>query len=278
MSEENQAADASAATATEGSAVTEVQTVAVGKTKTKSTKTGNLILDIAAEVETLSKTQALNKADKLAEDIETNYFTLGGVLKLIADNSWFDGFESFGLFVFQNYGFQERKARYLMGIYTELVGKQIPWEKVSVLGWTKLKDLAAILTLENVDEWVAKAEKMTVLELQAALKATSVPTDAAEKPTDEFSKISLKLKPDQMALYTAAINKGKAELGTEFDSVVIETICAGYVGGTINATAASGTSAADAIKALGWQAALELFCEVYPQIDVTAEEAASPAA
>jgi hypothetical protein len=273
---ENTAATAETAVpeSTEGAAVTEqkVETTAVGKTKAKSAKTGNLILDIAAEVETLSKTQALNRADKLAEDIETNYFTLGGVLKLIADNSWFDGFESFGLFVYQNYGFQERKARYLMQIYTDLVTKQIPWEKVANLGWTKLKDLAGVLTLENVDDWVAKAEKMTVLELQGALKATQVPTDGTAKATDEFSKISIKLKPDQMALYTAAINKGKAELGTDFDSVVLENICAGYVGGTV--AVAPSADIKTMMKALGWQAALEQFVEVYPEIDLTVKEPA----
>ena len=57
-------------------------------------------------------------------------------------------------------GSQGRKARYLISIYDNLVTKMIPWEKVSHLGWTKLKDLAPVLTPENVDEWVAKAEKL----------------------------------------------------------------------------------------------------------------------
>jgi hypothetical protein len=62
----------------------------------KSTKTGNLILDISHEVETMSKQKALQEAEKLAENVEVSYFKLGGILKLINDNSWFEGFPTFG--------------------------------------------------------------------------------------------------------------------------------------------------------------------------------------
>jgi hypothetical protein len=47
----------------------------------KSTKTGNLILDISHEVETMSKQKALQEAEKLAENVEVSYFKLGGILK-----------------------------------------------------------------------------------------------------------------------------------------------------------------------------------------------------
>jgi hypothetical protein len=120
----------------EGAVATEAksETAVIGKKKVE--KTGNLILDIAHEVETLTKTKALNEADRLAENIEVNYFKLGGILKLINDNSWFEGFEAFDDFVEEKYGFASRKARYLISIYENLVTKMIPWEKVSHLGWT----------------------------------------------------------------------------------------------------------------------------------------------
>jgi len=191
---------ATATAENEGTVVTETKPEAtvIGKKKVVE-KTGNLIMDIAHEVESLTKTKALNEADRLAENIETNYFKLGGVLRLINDNSWFEGFDSFDAFVVEKYGFAGRKARYLIEIYDNLVTKQIPWGKVSHLGWTKLKDLARILTPENVDEWVAKAEKCTVIELQAMLKAGQ-PGEEGEKTaktTDDIVKMTFKLKQDQ---------------------------------------------------------------------------------
>lgn len=248
----------------------EVQTTTVGKTKGKSKTdchSGDFITSVASEVEGLSKTKALNEAVRLAESIETNYFKLGGVLKLIYENSWFEGFESFGLFVLEKFGFQERKAKYLMEIYTELVDKQIPWEKVHHLGWTKLKDLARFLTPENVDEWVAKAENVTVLELQAMLKASNAPDGGDGKTKDDVTQLKFKLKSDQLETVTSALNKCKAEVSTEFDNVALEMICAGYLGGSVSAASAGG-SLEDAMKAAGWEAVLEKFGEIYPKIDI----------
>lgn len=235
-------------------------------------KTGDWILDTALEVEGLTKTKAVNLAEKLAESIESEYFKLGGVLKVIFDNAWFEGYESFDLYVYEKFGFQGRKARYLMEIYTELVTKQIPWEKVQGLGWTKLKDLARHLTLENLDEWIEKASKCTVVELQAMLKAQMSSGDAETVAVKEdIVKLNFKLHNDQAETVTTALNKAKAECNTEFDNVALEMICAGYVGGNIQAAVAHADPVAQ-VKSLmtdmGWEAALTAFAELYPDVDV----------
>jgi hypothetical protein len=252
----------------EGAVATEAksETAVIGKKKVE--KTGNLILDIAHEVETLTKTKALNEADRLAENIEVNYFKLGGILKLINDNSWFEGFEAFDDFVEEKYGFASRKARYLISIYENLVTKMIPWEKVSHLGWTKLKDLAPVLTPENVDDWVAKAEKLTVKELQAVLKAEAGEGgEKIQKTTEDVIKISFKLKADQADIVTQALAKAKGELHTEFDSVAIENICSGYVGGT--SAVSKPYSLDEVIQATGFEPMLKRVAELFPQFDIT---------
>jgi hypothetical protein len=254
----------------EGAVVTEEkpETTTIGKKKTE--KTGNLILDIAHEVESLTKVKALNLAENLAENIEVNYFKLGGVLKLINDNSWFEGnFQGFDEFVYEKYGFQGRKARYLISIYDNLVTKQIPWDKVSHLGWTKLKDLAPVITPENVDEWVAKAEKCTVLELQALLKAGQ-PSEGGEKTaktTDEVVKMTFKLKPDQSDIVNQALAKAKGELHTEYDTVALENICAGYVGGTSQVS--KPFSLDEVIQTTGFEPLLKRVSEMFPMYDIT---------
>lgn len=243
------------------------ETTTIGKKKVE--KTGNLILDIAHEVESLTKTKALNLAENLAENIEVNYFKLGGVLKLINDNSWFEGFEYFDDFVYEKYGFQGRKARYLVSIYDNLVTKQIPWDKVSHLGWTKLKDLAPIITPETVDDWVAKAEKLTVVELQALIKAAK-PSDEGEKAaktTDEVVKITFKLKSDQADIVTQALAKAKGELHTEYDTVALENICSGYVGGTSHI--AKPFSLDEVIDTTGFEPLLKRIAEKFPMYDIT---------
>jgi len=267
------AEEAQAATATETEVKTET-TTKVGKKTVE--KTGNLIMDIAHEVESMTKTKALNEAERLADNIEVNYFKLGGVLKLINDNSWFEGFATFDDFVFEKYGFQGRKARYLIQIYDNLVTKQIPWDKVGHLGWTKLKDLAPVLTPENVDEWVAKAEKCTVLELQALLKAgQGEGVEKTAKTTDDVVKMAFKFKPDQADVVQQALAKAKGELKTDYDTVAMENICAGYVGGT--SAISKPYELDDVIKNTGFEALMTRVAELYPEYDISVAAAAAPA-
>jgi len=244
--------------------------------KSKVKATGNLIADVAAEVEGLSKTKALNLAASLSDNIEANYFKLGGVLKVISDNGWFEGFDSFDDFVVEKFGFAGRKARYLMQIYTDLVTNSIPWEKVAGLGWTKLKDLAPILTLENLDEWVEKASACTVAELQALL--AGAPKEKADgKTTDDIQTIKFKLKNDQVETVNHALAKAKGEVGTEFDNVAIENICALYLSGNAGSLVPEGDLEA-LMQAAGWQQALTVFGKLFPEIDLEVSLPGAPAA
>lgn len=250
------------------------ETAAIGGKK-KVEKTGDVLIDIAHEVESLTKTKALNEAERLAENIEVNYFKLGGVLKLINDNSWFEGFPSFDDFVFEKYGFQGRKARYLVSIYDNLVTKQIPWEKVAGLGWTKLKDLAQVLTPDNVDDWVKKAESCTVLELQALLKAGTPSGDGekAAKTSDEVVKIAFKLKTDQAEVVQQALAKAKGELHTEYDTVALENICAGYLGDTVAVNKPFDLD--QVIQTTGFEPILQRISELFPDYDINVAPAAA---
>lgn len=242
-------------------------TVSTGKGKAAKPTTGNHLLDVAQVVENLTRVQALHRADNLVETIDETYFELGGVLKLISEKSWFEGYDSFELFVQQKYNFAGRKARYLISIYDNLVTKQIPWELVKDLGWTKLKDLAPVLTQDNAEEWVAKVKDLTYLEMMALLKAQVSPTgEPSASTTSDSHTIKFKLKADQVEIVQKALAKAKGELNTQYDSVAIENICAGYVGGTISA--AGQISPEMLFQQLGYNKVLDVFGAVFPEIDV----------
>jgi len=51
------------------------------------------------------------------------------------------------------------------------------------------------------------------------------------KTSSDVIKMAFKLKADQADIVQQALAKAKGELHTDFDSVAIENICAGYVGG-----------------------------------------------
>lgn len=245
--------------------------VAVGKKKVITS--GNLIADIAAEVESMTKTKALNTAERLAEDIDTNYFRLGGVLKLISENSWFEGFADFDTYVSEKFGFEWRKARYLIAIYTDLVTKQIPWEKVAHLGWTKLTILAPILTLDNVDDWVAKATPLSMSNLKAVIKGNGNGTSEGSVSTStDVSKLTVKgIKQDQLEVIQTALAKAKGEIPTEYDNVALENICAGYVAGNIGAKQSLEQSLEQVMNTAGWEAVFNAIDKLWPAIKVSVE-------
>ncbi|MEK0325571.1 MAG: hypothetical protein QQN63_07685 [Nitrosopumilus sp.] len=131
----------------------------------------DLIVETVLEIEDMTKEEAFSIVPTLIESVDFSYFKLGGVLSAIQENDWWvDEADSFKNFIPERFGLHYRKAMYLIKIYDGLVEADIPWVKVSGLGWTKLKELADILTQENVDEWVAQANNLSVLQLIAAVK------------------------------------------------------------------------------------------------------------
>jgi hypothetical protein len=233
----------------------------------KGAGTGDALADFAHEIQNMSKVKVLNFASKLVDDGDLNDFRLGLALGVIGREKWYEGHDSLGAFTQTLYGFGERKAYYLIETSEALVKSGIPWEKVKHLGWTKLKELAKILTQENVDEWAAKAAGVTVLELQALVKASLGGAEAANGAgitgTDETQTFKVKLKNDQIETVRSALAKAKAELNTEYDSVALEAISAGFLGGTISAASQDPTTF---LKALGWAKVIEMLDQVWPEI------------
>lgn len=193
---------------------------------------------IAQEIETAKEDKAFALVPKLMEDIDRNHFRIGGLLSRINSEGWYQdkGYETFRSFIEAVYGLKYRKANYLINNYKALLTAGIPWEKVKHLGWTKLSEVAKYLTLENVDEWMAAIEGMTVDQIIAYVaKVTKAPaiagsTDAVVAAT-QVTSMTFKLHQDQKATVREALNKCKHETGTEHDSVALEYICIDFLGG-----------------------------------------------
>lgn len=268
------------AEATGGAGVAEqVEKPVVTGKKGVTKEAQDLFVQTAKEIESLNKSSALKLADKLSTENDLNSFQLGGVLKRIYDQSWFEGYETFAAYVYDKFGIRERTAKYLMSIYANLVEKQIPYAKVAKLNWSKLKELAVLpeFTAETVDDWVAKVEKLTVIETQALIAASKAPAgEGAEKTktTDEIVKLGFKVHKDQAETITSALSKAKAAGNTDADTVALTLICTQYLAdGAVDPT----TVIQSAAKALGIEAALGAVAEMFPEYDVSVAPVAATA-
>lgn len=248
---------------------TQVQETAETPAEKAAAKTGDFIIDTSAKIKLLTKTQSFNRADKLVGMTGESDFELGGILKHIFDMGWHEGYPSFKDLVSSRFGFADRKARYLMSINSNLTEKHIPWDKVKGLGWTKLARLADanVLTLESVDDWVAKAESVTVAELEALLKAGTDIGDGSPstKTTSDTVVIRFKLKNDQAETVQSALQKAMSEAKTEFSNVALEMICSGYLSGSNSVP----QSLDDVLKSSDFSDVLAALDKAFPDVTLT---------
>lgn len=259
----------------------ETKKVTVVKKTTKKDTAEDLIVTTSKEVENLTAEAALDMAHKLMDETEFSYFKLGGVLSVIQANSFWEGkgFETFKEFMEEEFGMPYRKGMYLIQIYNDLVESGVPWESVKGVGWTKLKELAKILTEDNVDEWVAKANSMTTIQLQEEIKASF--TNGTEEGGEETTKVTtvttltFKLHDDQKEIVKACLEKAKVDFGTEYDAVALENIATAYMESgtgkakTVTKTVEVAKPLIDSMKDVGWEEAINTFEQAFPNIDIS---------
>jgi hypothetical protein len=248
--------------------------VAVSTTKEGEIVEPDVLQDLVHEIENMKEKQARDLVSTLTEQTEVTFFKLGGVLSVIQANGWYEPYASFREFVEKEHGLHYRKATYWIEIYNRLSNSGVPWAKVSKLGWTKLKEIARVLTIENVDEWVKVADEQNTITLIETVK-NHLAKDAPKAIEDQTSKtvttITFKAHEDQKETIKAAISKAKEQSGTQVDTVALEYICMDFMGGQ---------TVKQKLQKMGIEAALKALEDAFPNaaIEVTLNEDGEEAA
>jgi hypothetical protein len=256
------------------------------KKKTSTKKAiDDLIVNVSHEIENYEKAKAYDTVKQLAEDIEFSYFKVGGTLNRINEEGWYsdEGFGKFSEFVEAEFGIKRTKAMYLINIYRGLLTSGVAWEDVKDVGWSKLKEIVSVLTKQNVKSWVKRANEMTVLQLNAYVRAhkagESGGSDADhDSGVPTVSSMTFKMHDDQKDVVTAALDKAKDESGTEHNNVALEAICTDYLAGpsTPKSEAVSvddlGEPTLETLQTMmenfNYIQVLETFEKIWPEIDV----------
>jgi hypothetical protein len=224
----------------------------------------------AREIEDLTAERAHVLVSELADASDYNAFRLGGILAKILAEKWYAsaGYVDFASYVERRHGFKRRKAYYLVQIYGAVAGLGLGWDELKPIGWTKLKELAPVLTDSNAAEWLARAAApgMTVAKLrdlvQACREEASVPF--AEGPPERTTPRTFALDDEQLGILAQALAKAKAEVGTGLDAVALAHIARNYLG-------PSGTVVERQLKTIGLVGALSLLERSFPEADLKVE-------
>jgi hypothetical protein len=175
----------------------------------------------------------LKAAIALAEEKERTIFTLGGVLAKIkrydtfrsienkdGEPTYEKGLKGFNLYVKAELGVEPRSAAYYVDLY-EMFSQVTTEEKISKIGWTKLRELLPlreVITEKNVDGWLKKAKSTTTKELHD--EVTKHLVDAGEKvhgnkQLAEQSTYKFVVHSDQANTVQDAIAKAKDIIGDD---------------------------------------------------------------
>ena len=218
------------------------------------------ISDLVHEIENLNEAAARNLMMVLADQSEGTYFKIGGVLSVILKNGWYKPYPNFKTFVEDEYKIAIRTAEYWVKIYNTMANGSVPWDKVKTIGWKKLKEVAKIITPENVDGWVEAASNNNVSKFVALVDQTRKGEAAATSLTSEkVTAITFKPHEGQREVILGAVEKAKQALNTKYDTVALEAICQDYL---------ASTTWAEKAMAMGMEKFFEAAQALWPNINI----------
>ncbi len=204
------------------------------KARGRGDNSGDLIEQIVGEVENLTEEEADAEVTKLSDNIEENYFRIGGVLNVIKEQKYFGEYDTFEAKVEAEFGMKRRKAYIYIELYKNISDSGVSWDKLKEIGWSKLHTISHLINEDNIDDWLEKAEHMNVTSLQDEVKAQTAkgettPSKAAPKNTTKT--MTFKVHEDQQETINEALEKAMEAAGTDSKTVALEGICADYLAG-----------------------------------------------
>ena len=209
-------------------------------------------------IETLDKENALEHAKVVWETRAYCAFHFGGVLSVIKSHEWYKayGFSSFRDFVGDKFGISKSTAYDFIGIYNNLIDKEISWGKIEHLGWTKIRLIGRFLTQENLEKWIDIAQSKNAIDLRDFARkelreeqnelASDPPKLSTQVENDDNKpklisknlaesvpiRVVYNLFPEQKRIVDAAIERAMKESETSYKNVALEYICMDYVNRT----------------------------------------------
>lgn len=164
---------------------------------------------------------------KIAKDnIETGYIDLCKLLSEAYHRSFFEewGFEDFEAYCQEELDIKYRKAMYFVEIWDKVKSLKLDKRKVARLGWTKMKEIASVITAETAKEWMEKASKMTSRELTEAVKIVRK-RDVTGVDVPTVTTMTLRMSESEANIITEAIEEAKKLTENENAVIALEMIC-----------------------------------------------------
>ena len=115
----------------------------------------------------------MQRAKRLVQTIDRSIWDLGKAISEILDKQLylygFPAYSSFDNFADVELGFGSRKAAFYAQIFRTFFAAELGPGEINHLGSTKCRLLARVITIDNKDFWIKKAEELTTRQLENAI-------------------------------------------------------------------------------------------------------------
>lgn len=185
-------------------------------------------VEVGASTKTVPREEIVRKAILEANRaIEENYVSLAQLLYEAYHKEFWQawGFKDFREYVEGELDMHYRKSMYLVDIWDKVKKLNLSKAKIEKLGWTKMKDIASVITEANAKEWLDKADKMTSRELTEAVKIHRTADTSQAGTVPMITTMTFKLSEAEARIVTEAIEEGKKLCETENAVAALEMIC-----------------------------------------------------
>ncbi len=189
-----------------------------------------------------------DRIDFVRRSIDDSYFELAGLLyrafDLGAHKSW--GFSTWKEYVEKDVGMSLRKVQFLISIwdwfYVQINDRSIK-EKLKGIGWTKVKEMVGVVTPENADEWIDKANSMNAVDFAEQcrmFKKGVIDGDdeggeggGGSSKGESTKRMTFTFMGDQAATVEDALDMAKDVTGSDKKGNLIALICTDYLASNI---------------------------------------------
>lgn len=213
-----------AASAAKGKQATAAQTKAKAESKGKQssgkkvqTHADKLRVEIP-ELLATADSNYLAAAERLSEVWHKGYYTTPF------------GYEKFDHYCEAELPWKPRAAKYLIEVFDKANLLNLPKKRITKIGWTKMKDLVAILekemSEEDIEAWLSFAETHKALEVTEEVKKHRRRTRTSTASSEATGQITwrLRMTESEANILTDGINEAKALCNTTNDVTALEMI------------------------------------------------------
>ena len=180
--------------------------------------------------------QALNTEQEIREAVITEKKLIDGAFIRLARHLaeinqkelyivW--GFSSFEEYVKNELEYGYRKADYLVSIWNKMKHLHIPVERLEAVGWTKAVELARVITPDDAEIWMERAETMSYRDLVEEVKKVIDHTYEDTRPT--FFIMKIRFDSADMSAVNDALAEAKSIYETEDTAMALSVICGDWL-------------------------------------------------